>query len=86
MAVKGILLLGHPPYLPDLSPADFFLFRRVKEALTGVVGEEGWYCMVRHWPRQQFLKRNILGLGRPQKCLGKEHHHRRLLHSFSTVV
>jgi hypothetical protein len=27
-----------------------------------------------------------LGLGRPQKCLGKEHHHRRLLHSFSTVV
>jgi hypothetical protein len=27
--------LEHPPYSPDLAPADFFLFRRVKEELAG---------------------------------------------------
>ena len=34
-AAKAIRLLEHPPYLPDLVPADFFLFPRVKEALAG---------------------------------------------------
>jgi hypothetical protein len=51
-AVRGIQLLGHSPYLPDLSPADF---RRVKEALAGVAGERGWYCKVGHWPGNSFL-------------------------------
>jgi histone-lysine N-methyltransferase SETMAR len=27
--------LEHPPYSPDLAPADFFLFRKVKEGLGG---------------------------------------------------
>jgi histone-lysine N-methyltransferase SETMAR len=27
--------LIHPPYSPDLAPADFFLFRKVKEGLGG---------------------------------------------------
>jgi histone-lysine N-methyltransferase SETMAR len=35
LAAKGIQLLQHPPYSPDLALADFFLFRRVKEALAG---------------------------------------------------
>jgi hypothetical protein len=26
--------LKHPPYLPDLAPADFFLLRKVKEGLA----------------------------------------------------
>ncbi len=34
MAAKGIQVLEHPPYSPDLAPADFFLFRKVKEALA----------------------------------------------------
>ncbi len=25
----------HPPYLPDLAPADFFLFPKVKAELAG---------------------------------------------------
>jgi hypothetical protein len=25
-----------PPYLPNLAPADFFLFRKVKEQLAGL--------------------------------------------------
>jgi hypothetical protein len=36
MAAKGIQLLVHPPNLRDLVLADFFLFRRVKEALAGI--------------------------------------------------
>ncbi len=35
MAAKGIQVLKHLPYLPDFAPEDFFLFRRVKEALAG---------------------------------------------------
>ncbi len=32
---KGIELVTHPPYSPDLAPADFWLFPTVKKALTG---------------------------------------------------
>ncbi len=32
---KGIQVLEHPPYSPDLAPADFFVFRRLKEAMAG---------------------------------------------------
>jgi hypothetical protein len=34
-ADHNIQQLDHPPSLPDLAPADFFLFRRVKEELAG---------------------------------------------------
>jgi hypothetical protein len=34
VVVKEIQLLEHPPYSLDLAPADFFLFRKVKEATT----------------------------------------------------
>jgi hypothetical protein len=36
-AAKGIHVLEHPPYWPDLAPADFSLFGRVKEALAGIM-------------------------------------------------
>ncbi len=31
----GVQRLEHPPYSPDQAPADFFLFRKVKEGLEG---------------------------------------------------
>jgi [histone H3]-lysine36 N-dimethyltransferase SETMAR len=34
-AAKSIRRLEQAPYSPDLAPADFFLFRRVKEGLAG---------------------------------------------------
>jgi hypothetical protein len=40
MAAKGIQLLEHLPYLPDLTPADFFLFKRVKEAMEGITMDQ----------------------------------------------
>ncbi len=32
----GVKTLRHPPYSPDLAPADFFLFPRVKSELAGL--------------------------------------------------
>jgi histone-lysine N-methyltransferase SETMAR len=36
MAARGIKLIEHPPYSPDLAPADYFLFPRVKRELVGL--------------------------------------------------
>eukprot|EP00095_Tigriopus_kingsejongensis_P002352 snap_masked-scaffold1523_size37540-processed-gene-0.6 protein:Tk02352 transcript:snap_masked-scaffold1523_size37540-processed-gene-0.6-mRNA-1 annotation:"hypothetical protein X777_12493" len=33
---KGIKTPSHPPYSPDLAPADFFLFPKCKKELAGV--------------------------------------------------
>lgn len=35
LAKKDIAVLEHPPYSPDLAPADFFLFPKIKEELAG---------------------------------------------------
>jgi histone-lysine N-methyltransferase SETMAR len=32
---REIPVLSHPPYLPDLAPADFFLFPKLKIAING---------------------------------------------------
>ena len=37
LAKKGIRTLEHPPYSPDLGPADFVLFPTVKAALSGIM-------------------------------------------------
>ena len=36
MAAKRFKLIEHPPYSPDLAPADFFLFPKVKMELAGM--------------------------------------------------
>jgi histone-lysine N-methyltransferase SETMAR len=36
LAARAIQVLQHPSYLPDLAPADFFLFRKVKEELASL--------------------------------------------------
>ncbi len=35
LAKKNITVLHHPPYSPDLAPADYFLFSRLKIHLKG---------------------------------------------------
>jgi histone-lysine N-methyltransferase SETMAR len=35
LAKKAITTIEHLPYLPDLAPADYFLFPRIKRALKG---------------------------------------------------
>jgi hypothetical protein len=36
LAKKRIKLLSHPPYSPDLAPADYFLFPQLKKDLAGI--------------------------------------------------
>jgi histone-lysine N-methyltransferase SETMAR len=36
LAARNVQVIPHPLYSPDLAPADFFLFRRVKEQLAGL--------------------------------------------------
>lgn len=36
LTAKAFKVIRHPPYSPDLAPADFFLFPKVKNALAGV--------------------------------------------------
>jgi histone-lysine N-methyltransferase SETMAR len=35
LVLKGVKTIPHPPYSPDLAPADFFLFPKVKAELAG---------------------------------------------------
>ena len=35
LADRSIKTIAHPPYSPDLAPADFFLFPKVKNDLAG---------------------------------------------------
>ena len=35
LAARDIQVLPHPPYSPDLAPADFFFFTKMKEQLSG---------------------------------------------------
>ena len=35
LAQKMVAVLDHPPYTPDLAPAEFFLFPRLKAAIKG---------------------------------------------------
>ena len=35
LAFEKVKVLNHPPYSPDLSPCDFFLFPRLKKMLSG---------------------------------------------------
>ena len=36
IAARDFQMIDHLPYLPDLAPADFFLFRKIKQELAGL--------------------------------------------------
>jgi histone-lysine N-methyltransferase SETMAR len=59
LAANSIQLLQHPPYSPNLTPADFFLFRRVKEELAGIrlspeTIKKAWEGVVRDIAMEEF--------------------------------
>jgi hypothetical protein len=75
MAAKGIQVLEHPPYSLDLAPADFFLFRRVKEALKGITVDQdslknAWERVTRTITTKDFATALWHGLGRPNSAFG----------------
>ena len=55
---SGLDVLHHPPYSPDLSPSDFWLFQRLKEMLAGHrfesrcgIGSAVYQCL-QHIPKE----------------------------------
>ena len=37
---KQICVINHPPYSPDLSPCDYFLFLKLKTAMKGAFHDD----------------------------------------------
>ncbi len=80
LAAHKIQLLEHPPYSPDLAPADFFLFRCVKTALGGVRINEptahvAWERAVKTIGKEEFRGAFNNWLVRYRKCVEKEGHY-----------
>jgi histone-lysine N-methyltransferase SETMAR len=73
LAAKGIKTLRHLPYSPDLAPADFFLFPRVKAELAGLSLKEetfqkSWEGVVRTIPKEDFTAAFRRWMERCKKC------------------
>jgi histone-lysine N-methyltransferase SETMAR len=67
-------VLPHPPYSPDLAPADFFLFRKVKEELAGLnLTQESlksnWEGVVRNIAEDEFAVAFSRWFERCEKCI-----------------
>ena len=61
---SGLDVLDHPPYSPDLSPCDFWLFPRLKEILAGHrfesrcgIGSAVYQCL-QHIPKEDYRSGN----------------------------
>jgi hypothetical protein len=61
LAIKSIKRLSHPPYSPDLTPVNYFLFPKLKKELAGftMTQEEfkkDWEGVLRRVSREEFAK------------------------------
>ncbi len=74
LAAHGVQVIRHPPYSPDLAPADFFLFGRVKEKLTGLTLDQNtikktWEGVTRSIASDEFATAFRRWYERCQKCV-----------------
>jgi hypothetical protein len=74
IAANNVQVLKHPPYSPDLAPADYFLFRRVKEELAGIqltpeTLKKTWYGVTRSIGIDKFAAAFRRWLDRYNKCI-----------------
>jgi len=71
---NGFTMIPHPPYSPDLAPADFFLFPKVKSALAGVSMKRNsvqfnWDRVVRNITKDEFTEAYNKWYHRAKKCV-----------------
>ena len=66
LASEKVKVLNHPPYSPDLSPCDFFLFPRLKKMLSGnkytsrsSLGSAIYQCL-QQIPKEDYLSETYL--------------------------
>lgn len=74
LAKKNIEVLAHPPYSPDLAPADYFLFPRVKADLAGEfldaeTFKTRWDGVVNTITKEQFGEAYQKWVHRHEKCV-----------------
>jgi histone-lysine N-methyltransferase SETMAR len=74
LAKKSIQVLPHPPYSPDLAPADFFLFPELKRELAGLTLSQDefktkWEGVVRTLTKDNFATAFQSGLERCEKYI-----------------
>lgn len=72
---ERIIQLPHPPYSPDLSPCDFFLFPKLKKMLSGrryrsrsAIGSAVFQCL-NSIPRADYFAAFESWISRLQKCI-----------------
>ena len=75
LASEKVKVLNHPPYSPDLSPCDFFLFPRLKKMLSGnkhtsrsSLGSAINQCL-QQIPKEDYLSAFRDWVKRLQKCV-----------------
>ena len=75
LASEKVKVLYHPPYSPDLSPRDFFLFPRLKKMLSGnkymsrsSLGSAIYQCL-QQIPKEDYLSAFCDWVKRLQKCV-----------------
>ena len=75
LASEKVKVLIHPPYSPDLSPCDFFLFPRLKKMLSGnkytsrsSLGSAVYQCL-QQIPKEDYLSAFRDWVKRLQKCV-----------------
>ena len=71
---KGIKMIEHPPYSPDLAPADYFLFPKLKSALEGRrltqdTFKKEWEGVIRSVSKDDFSAAFNKWIERYQKCI-----------------
>ena len=74
IAARGVQMIRHPPYSPDLAPADFFLFPTVKKELAGRTltpdtFKTSWEGAVRTIAKEGFATAFRRWYERCQKCV-----------------
>ena len=74
MASNSIQVIEHPPYSPDLAPADFFLFQRVKAelggmTLTSTTFKKTWDGVIRSVGEEDFAVAFRRWFSRCEKCI-----------------
>jgi len=73
---KGVNLIPHPAYSPDLSPCDFWLFDYIKRNLTDQNNEDSLFKevskIVLNIPQKEFKKTFDMLLERMQLCIDDE--------------
>lgn len=78
LAKKQVCVLQHPPYSPDLSPCDYFLFPKLKLAMKGTFYDnvtqvqEAVTRVIEAIPKNDIKKSMLALVERAQRCIDAE--------------